>query len=311
MDCVSFHGLVKLKNGMFTSFGEVEMMVLEASCLCVAKYGMDFLKIVALGKSSRKSWLDLGIYRDNRSFRCLFNTKRKCKGRPFLPSVSSTKEFNQNASLSLDPKWLNGGPNLDVFKDSLIVVPLRWLKTPISKSSHLYVYRATASDNPEVESSATSRNRFLGLISSSWPSAAVEAIETDDVDCRLLSDLHAHFRSLMIEYCSFKRENVCEVEELVSSSSTGERLKYMLATLIENHVYSKGRKGRGEIGLLDIPAHILQGSHQGRRGRRDASTRRAIQRKGDGSGGLFQERHMGFLLGKPLLQDERVLSHKQ
>ena len=255
MECISFHGLVKLKYGMFASLGEVEMMVLDATCLCVAKYGMDFLKIVALGKRLKKSWLDLGIYRDNRSFRCLFNTKRKCKGRPFLPSVTSTKEFNQNISLSLDRKWSNCGPNLDVFKDSLIVLPIRWLKTPISKSSHLYLYRATASDNPEVEASATSRNRFIGLITASWRSEMVDSIESDDVECRLLSDLHAHFRSLMIEYCSFKRENVCEVEELVSSSSNGERLKYMLATLIEKHVYSELDAKKGILSDVLVKMH--------------------------------------------------------
>lgn len=103
---ISLHVLVKHPQLIFTSIYHIKVIMLEAVYAILTKRGTSFFN---KSNGDDNIWLDFQVYRDNGTFRCLFNTKRTSPDRPLkmLEDQSITKESFENSLINVPYFWLN------------------------------------------------------------------------------------------------------------------------------------------------------------------------------------------------------------
>ncbi len=121
---ISFHGLVKHRNLVFDEISAIKTIVLVALWACIVKYGVHFCFEVNLVNPMTKqchNWLDLNVYATNRTFRCMYSTKKNSTDRPLLPIFY--KGDGINVENDAPATWFNR----DILFDALITMPNSWL----------------------------------------------------------------------------------------------------------------------------------------------------------------------------------------
>jgi hypothetical protein len=253
--CISLHGIVKFKDTLFYSFKDVQAVLVDALSKCMEEFGLSFLRIPVLDdngveydekelsqdpetslawskQTDKPGWLDLGIYSSKRSFRCLYQTKRSSRNRPLLPLISSLAEFNECRKYPIHGNYSESKNSdkitLEIFKNSLIVLPIKWMRTSLTKRKPLYYYKVSSAISPDdkIRSGEEFLNKILDSDSSrEWE----EEVEGSGP----FLELWAKFKALRLNFATFTKDNTYDSEAISNfQSSPAEKLKFALAWLM-------------------------------------------------------------------------------
>lgn len=114
---ISFHVIIRHPQLVFKSLHVIQGIMLQSTLKCISDYGTDFFL------THEKPWLDIKIYRNHGTFRCLYSSKKADPTRILLPAMeiigTDTKIIDSLSAHRL---------SLEYFKKSIIVTPsLSWL----------------------------------------------------------------------------------------------------------------------------------------------------------------------------------------